>query len=460
MKRANDTKAGTMDVLLASAAGGDLADRTRRHLVAAGHVVRPDGRRDVEGCGALVVAVGAQLDAECLVDLMQVLADARRLSIRLVGVTDCPPEKHPPAIGALQLETTWIELGEDGSALAAALATEGVAAEGELHEPETYRVRVFVSYSRRDEALVTPLVEELRARRVEVWRDTDSIPGGDTWRASIEGGIRACDAVIVFLSPQVVKNPNVVLAELGVAQSMDKRIVPVRIKRMPALPDGFGLIVSGTHTIDLFPDYDAGVARLVKDLGGDDGRRRLRGVLQRGRRAAQHARRFAEQHDLARHAAEVGIAVLATAAAAAVAGQRAETTRQKAQNAELDARQTAARREYIERTMRLLTDGMKELQASTEMTASQYRLDVQPRMMRIIGNLEAGRPIGADVAFMTRHDQLVRDLERLVTEFDQLFDRITRDETSGLENSFRRLNDAWSNTVNSALRWLQVSLPD
>jgi TIR domain len=437
------TKAGIVDVLLASAAGGDLADRTRRHLVAAGHVVRPDGRRDVEGCGALVVAVGAQLDPEGLVDLMQVLADARRLSIRLVGVTDCPPEKHPPAIGALQLETTWIELGEDGSALAAALATEG-----EVHDPETYRVRVFVSYSRRDEALVTPLVEELRARRVEVWRDTDSIPGGDTWRASIEGGIRACDAVIVFLSPQVVKNPNVVLAELGVAQSMDKRIVPVRIKRMPALPDGFGLILSGTHTIDLFPDYDAGVARLVKDLGGDDGRRRLRGVLQRGRRAAQHARRFAEQHDLARHAAEVG------------ASQRAETTRQKVQNAELDARQAAARREYIDRTMRLLTDGMKELQASTEMTAAQYKLDVQPRMMRIIGNLEAGRPVEADVAFTTRHDQLVRDLERLVTEFDQLFDRITRDETSGLEHSFRRLNDAWSNTVNSALRWLQVSLPD
>jgi phosphate uptake regulator len=81
-------------------------------------------------------------------------------------------------------------------------------------------------------------------------------------------------------------------------------------------------------------------------------------------------------------------------------------------------------------------------------------------MMRIIGNLEAGRPVEADVAFTTRHDQLVRDLERLVTEFDQLFDRITRDETSGLEHSFRRLNDAWSNTVNSALRWLQVSLPD
>lgn len=99
-----------MEVVLASAAAGDLIDRVRSMLVDTGWTVRPRGRRDVEGCDALVVAVGPDLDPDGLVDLMQVLADARRLAVPVLGLSDGPPEKHPPAVAALQLGCSWVRM--------------------------------------------------------------------------------------------------------------------------------------------------------------------------------------------------------------------------------------------------------------------------------------------------------------------------------------------------------------
>lgn len=57
---------------------------------------------------------------------------------------------------------------------------------------------LFVSYSRRDEALVAPLVDLLRLTDTEVFRDRDNIRAGDRWRQSIEAAIEKATECLVF----------------------------------------------------------------------------------------------------------------------------------------------------------------------------------------------------------------------------------------------------------------------
>lgn len=59
-------------------------------------------------------------------------------------------------------------------------------------------IRVFVSYSRRDEKIVTPIVEVIRAVGVDAFRDRDNIPYGSNWRLVIEESIGAASKFLVF----------------------------------------------------------------------------------------------------------------------------------------------------------------------------------------------------------------------------------------------------------------------
>ena len=91
-----------------------------------------------------------------------------------------------------------------------------------------------------------------------MWRDGTSIPGGAAWRASIEDGIRSTDAFLVLLSPNVVESPRYLREELDFARSADRPIIPVYLKMIERLPEGFGLTLGGVERIDLFPSSHAG----------------------------------------------------------------------------------------------------------------------------------------------------------------------------------------------------------
>lgn len=107
---------------------------------------------------------------------------------------------------------------------------------------------LFVSYSRKDSSVTKQIVSDLEAAGYQVWRDTDDIRGGESWRRSIVEGLRGAEVVIVLVSPNSVASVNVE-RELALAQDNGKPILPVSIKPA-AVTDGFQYLLAGMQIVD------------------------------------------------------------------------------------------------------------------------------------------------------------------------------------------------------------------
>lgn len=87
-------------------------------------------------------------------------------------------------------------------------------------------MRLFVSYSSRDDAAVDKLVGALRHAH-QVWYD-DELGGGQEWWNTILGGIRGCDVVLFGMSNHSLKSKPC-QAELAYAQALRRPILPVQV---------------------------------------------------------------------------------------------------------------------------------------------------------------------------------------------------------------------------------------
>lgn len=120
--------------------------------------------------------------------------------------------------------------------------------------------KVFVSYSRDDDAAVLKLVQDLRSAGVNVWLDQTDIPSGRRWDEAIEQALAACEQVIVVLSETSVSSQNV-MDEVSYAIDEGKRVIPVIIRacRIP-------LRLRRMQYVDLTTEYDDRVEKLVATL--------------------------------------------------------------------------------------------------------------------------------------------------------------------------------------------------
>jgi len=92
-----------------------------------------------------------------------------------------------------------------------------------------YTKHVFISYSRRDEAVMRRVVEFLRKQGITVWVDNEKlIPGTPIWEVEIEKAIINAGAIVVLLSPDS-KNSPWVRREISYAEDNDIRIFPILI---------------------------------------------------------------------------------------------------------------------------------------------------------------------------------------------------------------------------------------
>lgn len=89
--------------------------------------------------------------------------------------------------------------------------------------------RLFISYSRRDEAFARLLAEALSGLGIEVWIDIEDIPVGMKWSSAIQGGLDVCDALIVIVSPYSVSSRNVE-DEWQYYLDQSKPVIPVIFK--------------------------------------------------------------------------------------------------------------------------------------------------------------------------------------------------------------------------------------
>jgi hypothetical protein len=103
--------------------------------------------------------------------------------------------------------------------------------------PRKALCKVFVSYSRHDEALIKPLARLLCAASDDaVFLDINSIKPGDLWKTEIEAAVRDSSVFILCWCCQSQKS-DFVAHEMRIAlRDKSKRLVPVLLCSTPVPP--------------------------------------------------------------------------------------------------------------------------------------------------------------------------------------------------------------------------------
>lgn len=88
-------------------------------------------------------------------------------------------------------------------------------------------MRIFISYSRKDEVFARKLATSVSDAGADVWIDMQDIPAGMKWSRAVQEGLNICDVMLVIISPTSMVSTNV---EDEWQHYLDKRkpIIPVR----------------------------------------------------------------------------------------------------------------------------------------------------------------------------------------------------------------------------------------
>ena len=105
--------------------------------------------------------------------------------------------------------------------------------------------RVFLSYARDDLQIVQRLAQDLVAHGLTVWRDQDSIYGGQQWPKAIGEAIATHDWVVLVWSQHAARSHFVEL-EWNIALALQTSIIPCWVDQTPLPP-----ALSSTNGIDL-----------------------------------------------------------------------------------------------------------------------------------------------------------------------------------------------------------------
>jgi hypothetical protein len=128
-------------------------------------------------------------------------------------------------------------------------------------------MQVFLSYSRLDRDFVGRLADDLAARGIESWLDTDDLPTNDEdrWRRAVVHGIRDSAALILVLSPNSVSSAAVE-RELTIAAEVSRRIIPI-VHRACQLSDGLMFELAGLQRTDFVEQpYEIALDNLVRRI--------------------------------------------------------------------------------------------------------------------------------------------------------------------------------------------------
>ena len=300
---------------------------------------------------------------------------------------------------------------------------------------------IFLSYSRRDKIQADEIVRALEERAYKVWQDTKNILPGDKYRADIERGIREADIFVILLSP---KPSDAVQKELEFADKYKKKIIGVWLKPQKKFHEGYEIILSGSHQIELAHGFDACLARLFEALGPPESNQPAgpTGLWKRTLRKAQRLRAVVANSDLGPAVLKYGAAVVAGAASVAVAV------------AKMNAQQRAiARQKYRRAVETTLTEYMRELKRTGEMNAHEYTQEFRPRVRRLLGRLEGMEVPIEDL--QNRHRELLQNLQRTVDEYDDAFEKLGDGDIESCRRAVQRFAEALIGTVQNYLNLLE-----
>ncbi len=172
--------------------------------------------------------------------------------------------------------------------------------------PEARR-KVFLAYAAEDRAAAERLYRDLESRGFDPWMDARKLLAGQNWPRAIERAIDVSDFVVLCMSRRGVSKRGTFQAELRYALECARRVPLGETYLLPARLDDCRppeRLAREVQWVDLFPDWDRGVARLaaamratstrraVSSGRGSDGRpARPRGTSRRRRAPSPSTRR-------------------------------------------------------------------------------------------------------------------------------------------------------------------------
>ncbi len=117
------------------------------------------------------------------------------------------------------------------------------AGESEADETGARKLRIFISYSRRNANQALKLVTVLEREGFAVTIDTRDLPFGEEWQEELDYFIRESDIVVWLVSPESISS-TWCKWELTRVLEYGKRLVPVAIAEVPpdTLPDELGKV--------------------------------------------------------------------------------------------------------------------------------------------------------------------------------------------------------------------------
>ncbi len=149
------------------------------------------------------------------------------------------------------------------------LGTFRTAAGGEyVLEPQT-QPQVFVAYVAEDLELARRLCDALSAAGCAPWLDKDKLMPGQNWPRALDNAIEVSDAFVACFSPRSIAKRGQFQSELRFALDCARRVpldtpflVPVRFEAclVPLR------ISDQVQYVDLFPNWDRGVKRVVRAI--------------------------------------------------------------------------------------------------------------------------------------------------------------------------------------------------
>jgi hypothetical protein len=129
-------------------------------------------------------------------------------------------------------------------------------------QPSDKVSKVFLSYSRADQAFVRQLAGDLRKHVISVWFD-ERLRAGQDWREQVQRVIEMVDVCVLAISPDSLESKNVAW-ELDYIAQMNKPLLPILVRPAP-FPENLSYLRS-KHYINLHKDYQQGLANLIDDL--------------------------------------------------------------------------------------------------------------------------------------------------------------------------------------------------
>ena len=128
------------------------------------------------------------------------------------------------------------------------------------------QIRVFLAYADEDRAQVKKLYTELQKAGFEPWMDQEKLVPGQNWPRAIERGIELSDFFLGCFSRRSAVKRGHFQCELRYALDLAARIPLEDIFLVPLRLDDCEVprqIATKTQYVDLFPDWNVGVAKLI-----------------------------------------------------------------------------------------------------------------------------------------------------------------------------------------------------